>query len=145
MEESIDLTKILKVGDRVYSTISGDGVVKSTDKASKYPIFVMFDNGTCANFTAYGLFRENYGECVLFPSKENRDWSKYISIMSRRNFKPFERVLCRKRRDEQWTACLFSHYLNDSDDFVVTVGGGCYYHCIPYEGNEHLLGTNKKP
>ena len=154
----LDLTKILKVGQEVYSPIFGYGIVVSTSCVSEgeeYPICVKFSKGTFANIE-YEVFREWFtkegkytypasddAECVLFPSKEERNWSKYISKKCRNNLKPFERVLCRNIIEERWKACLFSHYHSDDDDMVVTVGENCYRFCIPYAGNEHLLGTNK--
>ena len=53
-------------------------------------------------------------------------------------FKPFDKVLCRDRNDQNWTCDLYSH---KDDDLYMTIG--CYYkQCIPYEGNESLLGTS---
>lgn len=54
--------------------------------------------------------------------------------------KPFDRVLVRDTKDSEWLCDLFSHYRDDS---IICVGGECYYDMIPYEGNEHLLGTTK--
>lgn len=57
-------------------------------------------------------------------------------------FKPFERVLMRDFDDQMWTAHLYSHR-DDSLTYIHrTVGDAGYNQCIPYEGNEHLLGTN---
>ena len=57
-------------------------------------------------------------------------------------FKPFDRVLMRDYDDQMWTAHLYSHR-DDSLTYIHrTVGEGGYNQCIPYEGNEHLLGTN---
>lgn len=53
-------------------------------------------------------------------------------------FKPFDKVLCRDRYDKNWTCDLYSH---KEDDLYMTIG--CFYkQCIPYEGNESLLGTS---
>lgn len=56
-------------------------------------------------------------------------------------FKPFDKVLGRNEDDEIWDCNLFSLYI----DGVYWCVGGIYKQCIPYEGNEHLLGTNNKP
>lgn len=61
-------------------------------------------------------------------------------------FKPFDKVLC--KGGGEWCLCQFSHSRTEiyTDTLVyVTVGGNAYEHCIPYEGNEHLLGTTKNP
>lgn len=60
------------------------------------------------------------------------------------NFKPFDKVLTRDVSGGRWSAGFFSHYedgeVTDHMVFVVTSGVG-FWECIPYEGNEHLLGT----
>lgn len=56
-------------------------------------------------------------------------------------FKPFDRVLMRDFDDQMWTAHLYSHR-DDSLTYIHrTIGAAGYNQCIPYEGNEHLLGT----
>ena len=58
-----------------------------------------------------------------------------------KKFKPFERVITRFR-DKNWMCDLYSHY-NAKINRHVTFGF-CYLadDCIlPYEGNEHLVGT----
>lgn len=57
-------------------------------------------------------------------------------------FKPFQRVLVKKHAGQPWYADLFSNI--DSFCMYVCVGGVWKY-CIPYEGNEHLLGTTDEP
>lgn len=53
------------------------------------------------------------------------------------NFNPFDKVLVRDSNGLKWTADLFSYI---DDGFVCTGGIPCRQ-CIPFEGNEHLLGT----
>lgn len=55
-------------------------------------------------------------------------------------FKPFEKVLVRDNRNEAWRAAFFS-YINEYKRYVTT--SMAWKYCIPYEGNEHLLGTTK--
>lgn len=57
-------------------------------------------------------------------------------------FKPFDKVLVRDNKNENWSASFFSHYIPSSlwPFRCFNVG---YSYCIPYEGNEHLVGTNK--
>lgn len=58
--------------------------------------------------------------------------------------KPFEsKVLVRHDRDNKWCGSFFSHIDEDSHSHCykfVTVAGKSYPMCIPYEGNEHLIG-----
>lgn len=55
-------------------------------------------------------------------------------------FQPFEKVLVRDNRNEAWRAAFFS-YINEYKRYVTT--SMAWKYCVPYEGNEHLLGTNK--
>lgn len=58
-------------------------------------------------------------------------------------FKPFDKVLVRQRETEEWRANIFS-YIDKTDEYLdhVCVNGRWEF-CIPYEGNESLLGTTK--
>lgn len=59
-------------------------------------------------------------------------------------FKTFDKVLGRNEKDDVWEADLFSHYREESQyPFRCIVFSRKY--CIPYEGNEHLLGTRNNP
>lgn len=58
-------------------------------------------------------------------------------------FKPFDKVLVKDHdEDSEWRCGLFSH--KNEDGLYICVGS-IYEQCIPYEGNEHLLGTTDSP
>lgn len=59
-------------------------------------------------------------------------------------FKTFDKVLGRNEKDDVWEADLFSHYREESQYPFQCIGFSRKY-CIPYEGNEHLLGTRNNP
>lgn len=60
-------------------------------------------------------------------------------------FKAFDRVLVRDKDDERWQAAFYDQYLADEEKFPHhVISGACFTQCIPYEGNEHLLGTTDK-
>ena len=61
------------------------------------------------------------------------------------SFKPFDKVLVRDDEDEVWKADYFSHYEWDDKIAPYVCVGSYFRQCIPYEGNEHLLGTDKSP
>ena len=61
------------------------------------------------------------------------------------SLKPFDKVLVRDNCYEKWKADYFSHYDEDNSLFPYRCVGYCYKVCIAYEGNEHLLGTDKSP
>lgn len=54
--------------------------------------------------------------------------------------KPFDKVLVRNYNTRKWEADLFG-FKNDMALYHCV--GGSWNQCIPYEGNEHLLGTTK--
>lgn len=60
-------------------------------------------------------------------------------------FEPFQKVLVRDSCDNKWRADYFSHYDKDNSLFPYLCVSDCYKVCIAYEGNEHLLGTDKSP
>ena len=84
MNNNIDLKKILKHcprGTRLYSTTFGYVNFKMLIPSSEYPIIVYCkEEINEKSFTADGKFMKNYdAECTLFPSKDQRDWSKFTA------------------------------------------------------------------
>lgn len=61
-------------------------------------------------------------------------------------FKPFQKVLVRYESDMIWKCDFFSYcfYKNEGNNLRYQCVGGDYYLCIPYKGNEYLLGTRKE-
>ena len=57
-------------------------------------------------------------------------------------FKPFDKVLVRDFDDNVWRISLYGGH--GSNGFY-GLHGLYYRQCIPYEGNEHLVGTTDKP
>ena len=83
MNENIDLTKILKYcpkGTKLYSTIFGEVEFKKIEEGSNYPIVCVAIAGNNCDVTADGRYYDVFsGECILFPSKDQRDWSKFTA------------------------------------------------------------------
>lgn len=71
----MDLTKILKVGDSVYSPIGGYGIVSAINNRISLPIKVEWENENWSTFTKDGKYYTFSPECLLFPSENNRDWN----------------------------------------------------------------------
>ena len=74
-------------------------------------------------------------------AKEGKRWDaekKQVVDLKEHQFKPFEKVLVRDSYYDMWRASFFSHIKEDDGRYVTT----CFTwkFCIPYEGNEHLLG-----
>lgn len=59
-------------------------------------------------------------------------------------FEPFQKVLVRDSCDEKWKADYFSHYIGEYEYPYFTTASA-YKQCVPYDCNEHLLGTDKSP
>ncbi len=58
-----------------------------------------------------------------------------------KKLKPFDKVLARNWPDNEWVITLFSQYRAGEDRPYQCLAGFEYKYCIPYEGNECLLGT----
>lgn len=82
MNENLNLVEILKDcprGTKLYSTIFGDVKFEEINEDRLHPIIVRIGDGHIEYFTTdgkkyYGIYN---GECTLFPSKDQRDWSKF--------------------------------------------------------------------
>lgn len=217
-------------GTKLYSTIFGEVTLDEVDIHGIYSIVVYRFNHSKTSFTEEGYYLIDCpnSECVLFPSKEQRDWNKFripfkagdivmtvdgktpfifkeyienrfahcycgIDVNStfkieapvdvywtsdfiipaseeakkelfdkieeagykwnadtleleevvpkfKNKFKPFDKVLVRNHTDEKWTIDLFSYYDEKDKGFPFICINDFYRYCIPYEGNEHLVG-----
>ena len=75
-------------------------------------------------------------------TKEGKYWDtekKQVMDLKEHQFKPFEKVLVRDSFDDVWRASFFSHIKENDGRYVTTCV--TWKFCIPYEGNEYLLGT----
>lgn len=79
-------------------------------------------------------------------AKEGKAWdAKKKQIVNLKpkadKLKPFDKVLVRNDKEDQWSANIFSYQVRDNMYYCL---GECYWrYCIPYKGNESLLGTTK--
>lgn len=78
-------------------------------------------------------------------AKEGKAWDaekkQFVDIKKEHQFKPFEKVLVRDSIDDVWRASFFSHIKENDGRYVTTCV--TWKFCIPYIGNESLLGTTK--
>lgn len=143
----MNIAEILKdcpKGTKLYSPVYGEVWFLYIEPVLDTCIVVKTYNNINANFVSDGrLISDYYGECMLFPSKENRDWSTFKAPKKEKeyDFKPFDRVLVRNDVTHNWSCNLFSYKLNNTS-FPYMCVGAAYRQCIPFKGNEHLLGTN---
>lgn len=60
-------------------------------------------------------------------------------------FKPFDKVLVRDNSRDYWRIDFFSHMNRDRNNVPFCCLNDYWAICIPFEGNEHLVGTTDKP
>lgn len=61
-----------------------------------------------------------------------------VGLKPKVEFKPFDKVLVRDNEDDIWEVSLFGY----KDELYYRCDNGIpWIQCIPYDGNEHLLGT----
>lgn len=146
MNENINLVKILRdcpKGTKLYSPLYGEVGFMGIDfeAGMNYPIKVLIEDNTISSFTADGKFL-NYknGKCLLFPSKEQRDWSKFNIPTKHKDFKPFDKVLV--RHVGIWLPDFFvkiEKFENTIYYRTMIHGINDYEDIIPYKGNEELV------
>lgn len=75
-----------------------------------------------------------------------------VDLKPKYEFKPMDLCLMKyigQYNNRGWELCQYAyteHRVSSSGeqrDFYHAVGGEIYAECIPYKGNEHLLGTKK--
>lgn len=152
MNENLDLTKILEgcpEGTELYSSIYGEVYFTKIDLTDKdLPVLVLSDIYAYQRFTKNGRYSRKIGECILFPSKDQRDWSKFerfwdkpkVERFDPKTLQPFDKVLVRDASQRRWGVEIFGY---------VDKLNGCrctafWDMCIPYnEETKHLLGTKE--
>ena len=228
MTNLVSILKHCPEGTKLYSPIYGEVVLDSVQSKSIYTLAKTNNGATLVvEFTRLGrLYYEfSNAECVLFPSKDQRDWNKFRiptkkgdvimfngqvpclvtgdysqnkkkwvcglledgdfctnfihpsewcpcfytfateevkdklfeamdkagytwdgEILKKKEpqFKPFEKVLVRDSELEEWRCTFYSHF-NSKGVYHHNTVSGAYVMCIPFEGNEHLVGTTKNP
>lgn len=146
MNKNFDLVKILKnapKGTKLWSPLCGECKLIGVRDNNDYPILCKTNDGCNINFTSLGKYYSvicKDGECVLFPSKENRDWSTF-KVSEHKYFEPFQRVLVLEGIPGIWLPDIYRYYDTESNTHECI----CIYRVhdndiIPYEGNEDLVG-----
>ena len=223
MTNLISILKHCPEGTKLYSPIYGEVVLDSVQSKSIYTLAKTNNGATLVvEFTCLGRLHYEFSnsECILFPSKDQRDWDKfripakkgdimmfydksavfmidamtdnYVTIIAyvdkysifrtggrillnyipasedmkkkffdamdkagytwdgetlkkkEPQFKPFEKVLVRDSESDKWRCAFYSHFEPNGIYHYGTIIG-MYAMCIPFEGNEHLVGTTKNP
>ena len=229
MTNLVSILKHCSEGTKLYSPVFGEVTLYSVDNRNIDVIVTnCSDETTHIAFSRLGRLILGYphAECVLFPSKDQRDWSKFriptkkgdvitfngqvpclvtgdysqdkkawvcglledgdfctniihpsewsahfytfatkeikdelfkamdkagytwdgetLRKKQKSQFEPFEKVLVRDNERFKWKCAFYSHFEPKGIYHYCTTG--CVYAmCIPFEGNEHLVGTTKNP
>ena len=172
MNENINLTKILKdcpKGWKFYSSVYGEVEFETIEfQRVKYrynpymptcnhqiveedprPIkFTVQDIEHCVS--SAGEHIKGKGECTFFPSKDQRDWSKFTAPWYKnkrfdpKTLNPFDKVIA-GCSDFKWVCDMFSHYDKSKCVMPYVCVGGFYEICIPYnDDTKHLVGTTEE-
>lgn len=152
MNENIDLTKILKdcpKGFELYSPLFGN--VKLNSISDCY-IEIIDNIGSGAYFNKLGQYVSTYEvlkDCLLFPSKDQRDWNEFSAPWYKKEkfdpetLKPFDKVIV--RNGEEWQCDFFSHMSGGEIFNKRCIGFGDKTIVIPYNNEtKHLVGTKEE-
>ena len=154
--EKLDLTKILKncpKGWKFYTSVWGEVEFKGFSSESVGFLFdTIVDNIVDVHININGTYC-GLGECIIFPSKEQRDWSKFtapwyvkekndIERFDPNTLKPFDKVLVKDDDTCNWRTDFYSNKGKSKKFPYMCVGATCKY-CIPYNNKtKHLVGTS---
>ena len=157
MNENLNLVEILKdcpEGTKLYSLIYGDVELVNVlqNEGVEYPIKVKLHNNLIETFTNGGRLLVDYdGECVLFPSKDQRDWSKFKVKKLKfdpKTLQPFDKVLVRRGSEnyDVWFPDFVSYPPDDTNNKTLCM---CILEdiamVIPYnDDTKHLVGTKEE-
>lgn len=148
VEFDIELVKKIQAGEvkGIMRTAGGDTVrFLGKIKCSAYPLVfarkIRHSNGDEEVLEIYTLtgkysvvYNEHVNDIIIEIEEPKQEYQ----------FKPFDKVLVRDEDYELWKATFFSHYEEDTQ-YHYRCSGDISKQCIPYKGNEHLLGTTEKP
>ena len=161
MNENLNLVEILKdcpKGTKLYSPIFGEVEFEGVYNNAIYPIAVKAKTnpieGKCTEQFMYlapsGILDLSFNsECMLFPSKDQRDWDLFTvpdckkPKFDPKTLQPFDKILAREEKNEYWRCTFFSHIIGKVDcAFRYATAGSGYIYCIPYnDDTKHLVGT----
>ena len=157
MNENLNLVEILKdcpKGTKLYSTIYGEVTFNKIEEDQGYPItFTIKNREDIISVASDGRNLLDFdGDCTLFPSREQRDWSKFKVKSNKPKFdpktlQPFDKVLVRTgtKSYHMWLPDFISLPPNDIDETVLCITTNDVVMAIPYnEETKHLVGTNKE-
>ena len=152
MNENLDLCLILNgcpKDTKLYCTFLGDVLFSKIDENNKIVVYF-----SCVVYSFYSDGKHTCdGECVIFPSKEQRDWSKFERFWDKpkvekfdvNTLQSFDKILVRNKVNDNWKCAILSHIDKSYPIYpIITVGPSYNNWCIPYnDETKHLVGTTE--
>ena len=116
MENKINVAELLKdcpKGIKLYSPLCGECTFKHVHNELEKIIISTSDNATLTFNNNGAYFQLDNAECLLFPSKENRDWSKFQrpfkdgDILAYDNKMPYMSTVYIYRSNDKWNTSYY--------------------------------------
>ena len=146
---------IISFGKNNNNNVSAIGIFKKLAKSSHedYVVFgpkeLSYDEGGWLLDNMCLATEEEKQRLFDALKKDGKRWNadkKCIEdIKKEYKFKPFDRVLVRDGDNDFWYVNLFGYFQKGYEYPYRGVVGCAYKQCIPFEGNEYLLGTTNSP
>lgn len=140
-------------GTKLWSPLFGECrfVALGDDLEITYPdecVVITCDEMGSTYFDKHGHYFDSSEECLLFPSRENRDWDSWECPKPKperfdpETFQPFDRMLVRDEDDDIWRCDFFERLKKEGCSSPVAALVASWMFCIPYnDDTKHLLGT----
>ena len=157
--KELNLCEILKdcpTGTKFWSSVWGDVTFVQINDVGVFPIVLSAKSFSNISLRSNGkMYDIKEAECLLYPSKYQRDWSKFVrfwdkpkteestvEMFDENTLKPFDKVLARDYLNDNWMADFFEKIEENDIYYNVTCVTCKWVQCIPYnEDTKHLLGT----
>lgn len=137
-DDFIEIFNYSKKNGDLYDHASLDTTTQNLDISGKYRIGK--DEITEIRIATEGEKQQLFNALA----KENKAWDAekkmIVDLEPKVGLKPFDKVLVRDSTLDKWRTNLFGYI--GKDGYYCCVYANWIY-CIPYKGNEHLLGTTK--
>ena len=119
-----------KIGDRIRHKLTG----------KVYKVSSFLSNGYGSGVYEIGI--KNELVVKIIDIKEQDNYELLPNKFDITTLKPFDKVLVRDENGQKWMCDIFSYYDDKNPRYpFLGVGRSNSKQCIPYKGNEHLLGT----
>lgn len=154
--KELNLCEILKdcpTGTKFWSSVWGDVTFVQINDVGVFPIVLSAKSFSNISLRSNGkMYDIKEAECLLYPSKYQRDWSKFVRFWDEpdvskfdvETFHPFDKVLARDYLNDNWMADFFEKIEENDIYYNVTCVTCKWVQCIPYnEETKHLLGTKE--